>query len=84
MLPDSAFFKELWKVIGEPLYTIREKMPAKYAGIAGRPPAVQFASLQQCRDAWQRDHGPCGEPLPQVPWAPSSGKAPDWVLDEIA
>jgi hypothetical protein len=81
-LHDSAFFKELWKVVGDSMYTIREKMPSRYAGLAGRPPAVQFATLQQCRDDWQRDHGSTWERLPNEPWTVPTEEAAKWVLDE--
>ena len=76
-----AFFKELWKVVSDSMYTIREKMSSRYAGLAGRPPAVQFATLQQCRDDWQRDHGSTWERLPNEPWTVPTEEAAKWVLD---
>ena len=64
------------------MYTIREKMPSRYAGLAGRPPAVQFASLQQCRDDWERDHGAMWDRV-QDGWTVPSHEAPQSILDEI-
>jgi hypothetical protein len=56
-VPDNQFFKELRKLFTDNTIQVREKMPAGYAGMPGRPPAVRFASLETCRDEWQEKYG---------------------------
>eukprot|EP01043_Picozoa_sp_COSAG02_P025230 COSAG02_NODE_1410_length_12758_cov_67.963504_7_plen_1366_part_00 len=56
-VPDNQFFKELRKLFTEDTIEVKEKMPTGYAGMPGRPPAVRFASLERCRDEWQKKYG---------------------------